>query len=102
MAYDIFEGNQFEGHTILPIIDSFKSKYDLKRLVVVADSGLLSAKNIEKLQSKNYEFILGARAKNESKAIKEEILTLNLKNGESQIIRKGDLKLMVTPWSTNR
>lgn len=40
LAYDIFEGNQFEGYTMLPIIDSFRSKYDLKQLVVVADSGL--------------------------------------------------------------
>lgn len=96
LAYDIFEGNQFEGHTMLPVIDSFKSKYDLKQLVVVADSGLLSAKNIEELQSKNYEFILGARIKNESKAIKEKILALDLKNGESQIIKKGSLKLIIT------
>lgn len=96
LAYDIFEGNQFEGYTMLPIIDSFRSKYDLKQLVVVADSGLLSAKNIEELQSKNYEFILGARIKNESKAIQEKILSLNLKSGESKIIRKGDLKLMIT------
>lgn len=96
LAYDIFEGNQFEGYTMLPIIDSFRSKYDLKQLVVVADSGLLSAKNIEELQSKNYEFILGARIKNESKAIQEKILSMNLKSGESKIIKKGDLKLMIT------
>lgn len=96
LAYDIFEGNQFEGYTMLPIIDSFRSKYDLKQLVVVADSGLLSVKNIEELQSKNYEFILGARIKNESKAIQEKILSMNLKSGESKIIKKGDLKLMIT------
>jgi transposase len=96
LAYDVFEGNKFEGYTMLPIIDSFKAKYDLKQLVVVADSGLLSYQNIEELQTKNYEFILGARIKNESKAIKEKILSLTLKNGESQIIKKGDLKLIIT------
>lgn len=96
LAYDIFEGNQFEGHTMLPVIDAFKTKYELKQLVVIADSGLLSARNIEELQSKNYEFILGARIKNESKNIKEKILALNLKNGESQIIKKGNLKLIIT------
>lgn len=96
LAYDIFEGNQFEGHTMLPIIESFKTKYNLKQLVVVADSGLLSNQNIEELQSKNYEFILGARIKNESKTTKEKILALSLKNGESQIIKKGNLKLIIT------
>ena len=96
LAYDIFEGNQFEGHTMLPIIDAFKNKYQLKQLVVVADSGLLSAHNIEELQSKNYEFILGARIKNEARLIKEKILALDLNNGESQIINNGDLKLIIT------
>lgn len=96
LAYDIFEGNKFEGHTMLPIIDSFIVKYNLKQPIIVADSGLLSNQNIEELRIKNYEFILGARIKNESQLIKEKILSLNLKNGESNIIKKGDLKLIVT------
>src|SRR5690349_12613870 len=36
-AYEVFEGNKFEGHTMLPVIDSFKTKYNLKQLIVVAD-----------------------------------------------------------------
>lgn len=96
LAYDIFEGNQFEGQTMLPVIDSFKLKYGLKNLVIVADSGLLSRQNIEELQAKNYEFILGARIKNESQSIKNKILSLSLKNGESKIINKDNLKLIIT------
>ncbi len=45
LAYDIFRGNQFEGHTMLPIIDAFQAKYNLDELVVVADAGLLSREN---------------------------------------------------------
>src|SRR5690606_1794045 len=63
LAYDIFSGNQFEGHTMLPIIDAFKSKYKLKSLVVVADAGLLSKENITLLEQGGYEYILGARVK---------------------------------------
>lgn len=96
LVYEIFEGNKFEGQTILPVIDSFKSKYGFNQLVIVADSGLLSNQNIEELQAKNYEFILGARIKNESQFIKNKILSLTLKNGESNIINKGDLKLIIT------
>ncbi|GIZ09934.1 hypothetical protein FUMI01_26600 [Flavobacterium sp. UMI-01] len=96
LAYDIFEGNKFEGHTMLPIVDSFKTKYNLKQLVIVADSGLLSSQNIDELQAKKYEFILGARIKNESRVIKEEILSLRLKDKESQIIKKDNLKLIIT------
>ena len=96
LAYDIFEGNKFEGHTMLPLIDAFKKKYNLSQLVIVADSGLLSNKNVMDLQEDSYQFILGARIKNESKVIKDKILSLDLKNGESTIIKKGDLKLIIT------
>lgn len=44
LAYEIFEGNKFEGHTMLPIIDTFKEKYQLNKLVITADSGLISKK----------------------------------------------------------
>lgn len=101
LAYDVFEGNKFEGQTMLPIINTFKKKYGLNQLIIVADSGLLSKSNIEALQAKNYEFILGARIKNENRSVKEEILSLKLKNGESSVINKGDFKLIIT-YSDNR
>lgn len=96
LAYDIFEGNKFEGHTILPILNAFKDKYRLKSLIVVADSGLLSQDNITQLIDSGYEFILGARIKAESQPIREAVMALDLKNGESAIVAKGDLKLIVT------
>jgi transposase len=96
LVYDIFEGSQFEGHTLLPVINSFKEKYKLDKLIVVADSGLMSAKNIEQLIESHYEFIIGARIKNENRQIREQILSLQLKNGQSSVINKGDLRLIIT------
>jgi transposase len=96
LAYDIFEGNKFEGHTMLPVIDAFKQKYNLHQLVIIADSGLLSNANTQELQVKKYEFILGARIKNEPEVIKRQILSLNLQSGASALISKGDLKLIIT------
>jgi transposase len=96
LAYEVFEGNKFEGHTMLPVVEAFKSKYNLSQLIIIADSGLLSKNNVEDLQAKEYEFILGARIKNESKPIKEKILSLTLKNGDSAVIKKGALRLIIT------
>jgi len=96
LAYEIFEGNKFEGHTMFPIINSFKEKYRLDQLIIVADSGLLSNYNINELQHGDYEFILGARIKNVKQDIQKKILSLNLKNGESAIVNKDDLKLIIT------
>ncbi len=96
LAYDIFEGNKFEGHTILPVIDAFKEKYKLEQLVIIADSGLLSNTNIEELQRGGYEFILGARIKNEKRDIQKKILSLSLQNAESAVVNKGNLRLIIT------
>lgn len=96
LAYDIYQGNKFEGHTLLPIINSFKSKYKIEKLTIIADSGLLSQSNIDELQTKNYEFILGARIKNQKYTVQQKILNLQLKNGESQLIQTNDLKLIVS------
>lgn len=96
LAYEIFKGNQFEGHTMLPVVDAFKEKYNLEQLIIIADSGLLSKSNIEELQSKGYEFIIGARIKSESERIKNKVLSLSLQNGESEVIKKDDLKLIIT------
>lgn len=101
LAYDIFEGNKFEGHTMLPVLDSFKEKYNLDQMVIIADSGLLSNTNIKELESGGYEFILGARIKNEKRYIQRKILSLKLKNTESAVVEKGNLKLIVS-YSDNR
>jgi transposase len=61
---------------MFPVVDRFKKKYGIRKLVIIADSGLLSKENIELLRTKGYEFILGARIKNEKEEIKEKILSL--------------------------
>lgn len=102
LAYEIFEGNKFEGHTMLPVIDAFKVRYQLDSLVIVADSGLLSRDNINDLKVKGYEFILGARIKSEPDVIKKRITALELGNGESKIVEKGDGLKLVVSYSDKR
>lgn len=98
IGYDIFEGNTFEGKTMLPIIKQLQDKYGFSKPIVVADSGLLSKNNIEQLKKEDYEFILGARIKNVSDKIKKEILKKSekLKNGETISVEKDNDNLIVS------
>src|SRR6185312_2842455 len=66
LDHEIFEGDKFEGHTMLPVIEAFKEKYKMQQLIVVADAGLMSNKNVTALLEQDYDFIIGARIKNES------------------------------------
>jgi hypothetical protein len=56
-----FEGNKAEKHTIVPIIDQFKTRHGIEHMVVVADAGMLSAKNLTALDDAGYKFIVGSR-----------------------------------------
>ena len=90
LAYEIFEGKKFEGHTMLPVIEAFKAKYKLQAMIVIADAGLMSNDNITELQNKHYQYIIGARIKNETKSIEKQRLSAGLKNGESITIVKDE------------
>jgi transposase len=74
LAYRIHEGNKYEGHTMLPMIESFIKKYELEDFIVVADSGLMNNDNVTRLESEGYKYIIGARIKNENDHVKRWIL----------------------------
>ena len=82
IGYDIFEGNIYEGHTLIPTLQKFEKKFNLTKPIVVADAGLLSNENIQLLEKNNYQYILGARLKNESNTVKEQILKTTLADGQ--------------------
>lgn len=96
LDYDIFEGNKYEGDTLLPVIEHFQSKYKSEKLIVVADAGLLSGKNIALLKIKKYQYILGARIKNESAVVTSQILNIRLQDKQSEEISKGEERLIMS------
>lgn len=81
LSYAVFNGSQYEGRTMIPIIDDFKQRFDLRDFVVVADSGLMSKTNVKLLKEAGYEYIIGARLRNESEPVKDWVLSLNKADG---------------------
>src|SRR5690554_4581373 len=59
---------------MLPVVEDFVSRFDLDDFVIVADSGLMNKTNLALLESGKHKYIIGARIKNESEAIKQWIL----------------------------
>jgi len=102
IGYDIFEGNIFEGHTLLPTIQKFENRYSLDKPVIIADSGLLSKDNINMLQSNGYQYIIGARIKNETQTIKDRILEEQWTEGHSIRLKKGKENRIVVSYSDKR
>lgn len=56
-----FEGDKSETLTIVPMIEQFQARHGIADMVVVADAGMLSAKNLTALEKANLRFIVGSR-----------------------------------------
>lgn len=95
LSYSIFNGSQYEGHTMLPVVEDFIHRFKLKDFVIVADSGLMNRKNKELLEAAGYKYILGARIKNESKKIKDWIFSLPKRERAFYECYKGTDRLIV-------
>jgi len=74
VGYQVYSGNTFEGNTLENAIKQIKEKYKIDQVIFVADSGLISHKNIDELHRNDISFIMGARIKNQNKKITEQIL----------------------------
>jgi len=101
-GYDIFEGNTYEGHTLIPVLERFQARFNLGKPIVVADAGLLSNDNLSALKKNGYTFILGARIKSESKAINSRIEALELEEGQVAEIAKEDGTKLFVSYSQKR
>ena len=103
ISYSIFNGSQYEGFTMIPMIDDFKQRYDIgEDFVVVADSGLMNKNNVTLLRQAGYKYILGARIKNESTAIKQWILSLHTEDQSCYEYRQSNGERLIVSYSEKR
>jgi transposase len=102
LAYCIHEGNKYEGHTMLPVIREFVSKYKLDDFIVVADSGLMNNTNIRDLEADGCKYIIGSRIKNEPECVKRQILSFPKVGGMLHEIDKGGGRRLLIGYSEKR
>lgn len=56
-----FEGNKGETLTLLPVLDAFRDRHQATDIVAVADAGMLSAANLDRLEDAGFSFIVASR-----------------------------------------
>ncbi len=74
IGYQVFKGDTFEGNTFEIALDKLKKSYNIDQVIVVADRGMLSKSNVEKVVSRNYKYIIGERLKSLPKIVKESLI----------------------------
>lgn len=64
IAYRLYKGDFYEGHSFAEAIATLKETYMIDKIIVVADRGMLSRQNLEYVtKNDGYEFIVGERLK---------------------------------------
>jgi transposase len=77
IGYRVYKGNTYEGDTFEQALNDLKISYDIEKVIVVADRGMLSKKNVTIIDQMGYEFILGERLKTLPKEVKHSLIDLS-------------------------
>ena len=102
IAYEVFSGNTFEGHTMMPVIESFIKKHQVQHFTVVADAAMISTTNVNALRQAHIHYIVGARLGNLSATLFKE-MDSRLKREDGKIIRlKTDNGYLICSFSKQR
>jgi transposase len=102
LSYSLFRGSQYEGRTMLPMVDDFIKRFKLDDFVIVADSGLMNKTNISLIESGGYKYIIGARIKNETEEVKQWILSLKKTDGCFDELGKLPKSRLIVGYSEQR
>lgn len=103
IAYRVFSGNTFEGHTMLPAITDVVRQMAADTAVVVADSAMVSKDNMERLEEKHLRYIVGARLANLSRTRLATITTkLPRTDGATMRLSHGNGRALIVSYSVKR
>ena len=102
VAYEVFPGNTFEGHTIIPVIKDFIERHGVKEFTVVADAAMISSENIRQLTQNKINYIVGARLGNIPSALFETIDKSIVREDGKSIRIKTDSGYLICSYSSVR
>lgn len=61
IACEIWPGNTADVKTLVPVIQTLKKRFDIHKVVVVCDRGMVSKANLEALTAAGYQYIVGMK-----------------------------------------
>jgi len=102
LYFDVFSGKTFEGNTFVPLVKKIQKLVGQEELIVVADAAMISADNIQKLESEHIGFIVGARLSNLPTQLIDVIFTQLKKEDGEMITTTYREQRLICQYSTKR
>jgi hypothetical protein len=80
---EMWPGNTTDAKTLLPVADRLRIRFGIRRVCIVADAGMISAKTKEELEAREWSYILATRMRNQ-KEVGDEVLS---RAGRYRVVR---------------
>ena len=102
IAYEIFVGNTFEGHTIIPVVKELIKRNNVQTFTIVADAAMISTENVKALKTQEINYIVGARLGNISFNLLDKIDKSIVREDGKSIRIKTDNGYLICSYSSVR
>ncbi len=74
VGYEVFPGATFEGHSLISVLQTMQARYDVRKMIFVADRGMLNEDNLSALDEAGAYYIVGAKLKQLPSALQTRVL----------------------------
>lgn len=74
LTHEVWEGNQSDMKSLKVIVSRLRDRYEIKKVVIVCDRGMVSEKNLKELEDAGYEYIVGVKMRSLDEEKKRELL----------------------------
>ena len=80
---ELWPGNAADVKSLVPVVDRLRKRFQIGRVCIVCDRGMISAETIRELEQRGWGYILGARMRRQ-KEVRDEVLS---RGGRYQVVR---------------
>lgn len=74
IGFDLFPGNTHDSQTLLVALEKLERRFQLRRIILVADQGVYKKEHLGALREAGYEYIIRLGLKNASEKIQSAVL----------------------------
>lgn len=106
VGYQLFPGSTYEGKTLPLILQQLKGTYHIRRLIFVADRGMVRKDNLEEIRKAGFEFIIGMKLWSMTEKEQKRVASIQTWDHETEEFKVVEMshpegRLIVT-WSRER
>jgi len=74
LCFETWPGNTTDVTTVVPMLDKLRNRFDIRRVVFVADRGMTSKANLQAIEDAGFDYIVGCKLRGD-KEVRDTVLS---------------------------